>query len=44
MSDSDEDLGSLIFGWVGTAIALFFYITPVVPFLKLIKGEITWKE
>ena len=41
---SEEDLGSVIFGWVGTAIATYFYIAPVVPFLKLIKGQITIKE
>ena len=41
---SEEDLGSVIFGWVGTALATYFYIAPVVPFLKLIKGEISWKD
>ena len=41
---SEEDLGSTIFGWVGTALATYFYIAPVVPFWKLIKGEITCKE
>jgi solute carrier family 50 protein (sugar transporter) len=43
MSEED-DLGSIIFGWVGTAISFVFYIAPVVPYLKLIKGEITLKE
>jgi solute carrier family 50 protein (sugar transporter) len=41
---TDEDFVGDIFGWVGTGISLFFYIAPVVPFLKLIKGEITCKE
>jgi solute carrier family 50 protein (sugar transporter) len=41
---TDEDFVGNIFGWVGTGISLFFYIAPVVPFLKLIKGEITCKE
>ena len=41
---SNEDKVGDIFGWVGTAIATFFYIAPVIPFLKLIKGEITYKE
>ena len=39
-----DDLGSTIFGWVGTALALYFYIAPIVPFLKVIKGEMTWKQ
>ena len=43
MPEEDDIVGD-IFGWVGTAIATFFYIAPVVPFLKLIKGEISWKE
>ena len=41
---SDEDFVGNIFGWVGTVISMFFYIAPVVPFLKLIKGEISCKE
>ena len=43
MSEED-DLGSIIFGWIGTAIALVFYIVPIVPYWKLIKGELTLKE
>ena len=43
MSEED-DVGSLIFGWTGTAIATFFYIVPIIPYLKLIKGEMTLKE
>ena len=43
MSEED-DLGRIIFGWVGTAISFVFYIAPVVPYLKLIKGEISLKE
>ena len=39
-----DDLVGDIFGWVGTCISMFFYIAPVVPFLKLIKGKITYKE
>ena len=33
-----------IFGWVGTAISTCFYIAPVVPFSKLIKGEMKCKD
>ena len=41
---SNNDKVGDIFGWVGTGISTFFYIAPVVPFLKLIKGEINYKE
>ena len=43
MSEED-DLLKNIFGWVGTAISTFFYIAPIVPFSKLIKGDMTVKE
>ena len=39
-----DDLGSTIFGWVGNALALYFYIAPIVSFLKVIKGQMTWKQ
>ncbi len=41
---SNEDKVGDIFGWVGTGISTFFYIAPVIPFIKLIKGEISYKE
>ena len=41
---SEGDIVGDIFGWVGTGISTYFYIAPVVPFLKLINGELTWKE
>ena len=41
---ANDDLGSTIFGWVGTALALYFYIAPIVPFVKVIKGQMTWKQ
>lgn len=41
---SDSDIVGDIFGWVGSIISTFFFITPVVPFLKLMKEEITIKE
>ena len=41
---TNEDKVGDIFGWVGTGISTFFYIAPIVPFIKLIKGEITYKE
>ena len=39
-----DDLGSTIFGWVGNALALYFYIAPIVSFWKVIKGQMTWKQ
>ncbi len=41
---SDEDIGGKIFGWTGTVLATIFYIVPIFPYLKLIKGEATIKE
>ena len=41
---SDNKLVADIFGWVGTVIATYFYIAPVVPFIKLLKGEIEVKD
>ena len=38
MSENDNDLKATIFGWVGTVIATYFYISPIEPYLKLIKG------
>ena len=44
MSEEKSDIVGDIFGWIGTCITTFFFITPVVPFIKLVKGEITYKE
>ena len=40
----DEDLVGQVFGWIGSAFSLFFFIAPVVPYSQLIKEEITYKE
>ena len=40
----ESDLVGVVFGWIGTVITTFFFIAPVVPFLKLIKGEMSIKE
>lgn len=29
-----------VFGWVGSAISIYFFISPGVPFYKLVKGQI----
>ena len=44
MSEEEGDIIGDIFGWVGTVICIYFFVSPVVPFIKLIKGEITYKE
>ena len=41
---SDGDLVGDIFGWVGTVIATYFYIAPAVPFIKVLKGELNYKD
>lgn len=41
---SDGDLVGDIFGWVGTFIAIYFYIAPAVPFLKVLKGDLDVKD
>ena len=33
-----------IFGWIGSVISVVFFIVPCVPFYKLIKEKITYKE
>ena len=43
MSEEGDIVGD-IFGWIGTVLTTFFLITPIVPLLKLMKGEMTVKE
>lgn len=40
----DTDIVGDIFGWVGMIISTYFYISPAVPFYKLIKEEINYKD
>ena len=40
----DDKLFESIFGWIGFAISTYFYISPVVPFLKVVKGEKYYKD
>ena len=39
-----DDLVGQIFGWIGTVIAIYFFIAPIVPIIQLIKTKITYKE
>lgn len=44
MSEQENDIVGQIFGWVGTVFSIIFTAAPVVPYLKLIKSELTYKE
>ena len=39
---TEEDIVGDIFGWVGTIIATYFYLAPVEPFLKVLKGKMDY--
>ena len=39
-----SDIIGEIFGWIGSVLAIIFYISPIVPFYSLIKEKITYKE
>ena len=39
-----DDIVGDIFGYIGSLISTYFFISPVVPILKLIKGETTIKD
>ena len=39
---TEDDLVGDIFGWVGTIIATYFYLAPVVPFLKVLRGKMDY--
>lgn len=40
----DNELVGDIFGYIGSVISTYFFIAPVVPILKLIKGETSVKD
>lgn len=41
---AEEDIVGDIFGWAGTAIATYFYISPVVPFYKVLSGKLDYQD
>ena len=43
MSEESSLFGEII-GWVGTGIAIYFYIAPAVPFIKLVKESLKVNE
>ena len=40
LQDEESKLAEAIFGWTGSALALFFYIVPVIPVIKLVKKQL----
>jgi hypothetical protein len=44
MPKEESDIVGEIFGWIGTVITIFFLLTPIVPLLKLMKGEMKIKD
>ena len=41
---ANGDLVESIFGWVGLAISTYFYFSPVVPYVKVLKGEMKYTD
>ena len=41
---SKGDLVEAIFGWVGLVISTYFYFSPVVPYVKVLKGEMKYTD
>ena len=41
---ADNKLIENIFGWIGLIISTYFYCSPVVPFIKVLKGEMNYKD
>ena len=44
MAGDDNDLIGNVFGIIGSFIALYFFFAPIVPILKLIRGESSVKD
>ena len=40
----EPDVVGKIFGWTGTAICIYFFFAPVVPFLEVLKGKLNYKD
>jgi solute carrier family 50 protein (sugar transporter) len=41
---AENDIVGDIFGWAGTVICLYFFISPVVPFFKVLSGKLDYKD
>ena len=40
----DDKLIESIFGWMGLAISTYFYLSPAVPYYKVLRGDIDYKD
>ena len=40
----DDKIIESIFGWIGLTISSYFYLSPVVPFIKVLKGEMKYLD
>ena len=38
------DIVEAIFGWIGLAISTYFYLSPVVPYVKVLKGTMKYTD
>lgn len=43
-NEESQTIAKAIFGWTGSGLAMFFYISPVVPIIKMIKKELEVKN
>ena len=43
-NEESQPLGKAIFGWTGSGLAMFFYISPVVPIIKMMKKKLEVKN
>ena len=41
---SKEDVIASIFGWIGSVLSIYFFISPVVPFSKVLREEMDYKD
>ena len=41
---SEQEIVKKIFGWVGTALSSYFFLAPIIPILKIIKGKLDIKD
>ena len=41
---AEQDIVGDIFGWAGTVIETYFFISPVVPFYKVLSGKLDYQD
>ena len=40
----DDKIIESIFGWIGLAISTYFYLSPAVPYYKVLRGDMDYKD